>query len=152
MCVVCVCTHSALKTSLKLVCRCGIVKMQLFNGGFRRSDRCTGQSHTGIKRTAQCITNHCTSNPWCCIASSRHRRDTTGLSIQAAADSSHSPVCKETELQTHKEPSHEIYFMGPDVLNKTFFPELIKHLLPCPVKLLTSATKSSGKGSGLNWI
>lgn len=99
-----------------------------------------------------CITNHCTSNPWCCIASSRHRRDTTGLSIQAAADSSHSPVCKETELQTHKVPSHEIYFMGPDVLNKTFFPELIKHLLPCPVKLLTSATKSSGKGSGLNWI
>lgn len=29
--------------------------------------------------------------------------------------------------------------MGPDVLNKSFFPDLIKHLLPSPVKLLTSA-------------
>lgn len=53
---------------------------------------------------------------------------------------------------TYKEQSQESYFMGPDVLNKSFFPELIKHLLPCPVKLLTSATKSSGKGSGRSWI
>lgn len=29
--------------------------------------------------------------------------------------------------------------MSPDVLNKSFFPDLIKHLLPSPAKLLTSA-------------
>lgn len=44
------------------------------------------------------------------------------------------------QLETHKGQSPEsVIFMGPDVLNKSFSQDLIKHLLPSPVKLLTSA-------------
>lgn len=50
-----------------------------------------------------------------------------------------------------KTESRECYFMGPDVLNKSFSPDLIKHLLPSHVKLLTSALPNElGRDPALN--